>query len=238
MLILAIDTTSRAGSVALLRDTGVVSLVARSDDEQYSSRMFRDVERVMRDAGTSMPEVELFAVASGPGSFTGVRIGLAAVKAWAEVYRRPVAAVSALEAMASQASASERRVAGIADAHRGQLFAGLYERTDAGLRRRGDDVVMPPAECFAYLVELARRGGQAAGAAFIIRTTAPEIVRAALADSEAAGARVETADPALAPAIGRLGYERAQRGELVDALTLDAHYVRRSDAELLWRDPK
>jgi tRNA threonylcarbamoyladenosine biosynthesis protein TsaB len=232
MVILSIDTTSASGSVALLRDTEVVSLVARSDDEQYSSRLFRDVERAIRDAGTSLPEVELFAVASGPGSFTGVRVGLAAVKAWAEVYRRPVAAVSALEAMASQVSASERLTAGIADAHRGQLFAGLYERTESGLRRRGDDVVMPPTECFAYLME------QAAGIAFAIRTTAPEIVCAALAGSEAAGARVETADPALAPAIGRLGCERAHRGELVDALTLDAHYVRRSDAELLWRDRK
>lgn len=230
MLILAIDTTSAAGSIALLRDREVAGQVARADDEPYSSRLFHDVERVLREAGAAMQHVELFAVASGPGSFTGVRVGLAAVKAWAEVYRRPAAAVSALEAMASQASENQPLVAGIADAHRGQLFAGLYERVGAVLRRRGDDVVMAPLECFAYLAE------QAAGAAFLIRSTATERVRAALAESAAAGACVETADPALAAAIGRLGYERARRGEVVDALTLDAHYVRRSDAELLWRD--
>jgi tRNA threonylcarbamoyladenosine biosynthesis protein TsaB len=230
MLILSIDTTSASGSVALLRDLEVAVLVASTEAEPYSSRLFRDVARVLREAGIAMQEMDLFAVASGPGSFTGVRVGLAAVKAWAEVYRRPVAAVSALEAIASQASANEALAAGISDAHRGHLFAGLYERTESGLRRRGDDVVMPPAECFAYLAE------HAAGARFVIRTTAPEIVRAALADSAATGAPVETADPALAPAIGRLGYARAQRGELTDALTLDAHYVRRSDAELLWHD--
>lgn len=230
MIILAIDTTSRAGSVALLRDLEVVSQVASEEDDPYSARLFRDVARVMRDAGTAMPHVDLYAVASGPGSFTGVRVGLAAVKAWAEVYRKPVAAVSALEAMAFQAE-GESLIAGIADAHRGQLFAGLYERIDGGLRRRGDDVVMSPAECAAYLAE------QSAGAPFVIRTTAAAMVRAAL-EGTAASARVEPVDPALAPAIGRLGFGRARRGEVVDALALDAHYVRRSDAELLWHDSK
>lgn len=232
MLILAIDTTSPSGSVALLRDVEVVSQVASTEAEPYSTRLFRDVERVVREAGVLMPAVDLYAVASGPGSFTGVRVGLAAVKAWSEVYRKPVAAVSALEAMAIQAGPGDTLVAGIADAHRGQLFAGLYERTENGLMRRGEDVVMPPVECFAYLVE------QAAGAPFVIRTTATELVRAALAGSVAAGARVDAADPALAPAIGKLAYARALRGDVVDALALDAHYVRRSDAELLWQDRK
>lgn len=231
MLILAIDTTSPSGSVALLRDGKLVSLVASEEAEPYSTRLFRDVERVMCEADARMPEVELYAVASGPGSFTGVRVGLAAVKAWAEVYRKPVAALSALEAMASQA-AGDSLIAGIADAHRGQLFAGLYERMEGTLRRRGDDVVMPPAECFAYLAE------QAAGTPFVIRTTAAGIVRSALAGSTAAGARVDAADAALAPAIGRLGCARALEGDVVDSLTLDAHYVRRSDAELLWHNRK
>jgi tRNA threonylcarbamoyladenosine biosynthesis protein TsaB len=232
MLILAIDTTTPAGSVALLRDLDVVSQVASAEEQPYSTRLFVDVERVVREGGGTMMDVDLYAVASGPGSFTGVRVALAAVKAWAEVYRRRVAAVSALEAMAFQAAGGESLIAGIADAHRGQLFAGLYERMEGGLRRRGDDVVMPPAECLAYHAE------QAAAAPFLIETTAAEMVRAALAGSAAAGARVEAADPALAPAIGRLGYARAQRRELADALTLDAHYVRRSDAELLWHGRK
>ncbi|HXZ20678.1 MAG TPA: tRNA (adenosine(37)-N6)-threonylcarbamoyltransferase complex dimerization subunit type 1 TsaB [Candidatus Acidoferrales bacterium] len=230
MLILAIDTTSSAGSVALLRDLDVVSQVASADAEPYSTRLFRDVERVMHDAGMRMPDIELFAVASGPGSFTGVRVGLAAVKAWAEVYRKPVAPVSALEAIAFQAASSDSLIAGIADAHRGQLFAGLYQRAEYGMSRRGEDVVMPPAECFAYLAE------QAEGAPFVIRTTAAQVVQTALVGSPAAGARVDAADPALAPVIGKLAYARALRGDVVDALTLDAHYVRRSDAELLWHD--
>jgi len=234
MLILAIDTTSPSGSVALLRGPELVSVVAATDDETYSSRLFRDVDRLMRETGASVAGVDLYAVATGPGSFTGVRVGLAAVKAWAEVYRKPVAAVSALEAMAAQVSPMEPLVAGMADAHRGQMFAGLYERAGgpeaSGLSRRGDDVVLPPAECLSYLAQ------QAAGAGFLVRTTALEMVSAVLAAYPVPGARVEPVDAALAPAIGRVGHARAQRGELVDAVTLDAHYVRRSDAELLWKD--
>lgn len=230
MLILGIDTTSRSGSVALLRGPELVFVVASTDDEPFSSRLFRDVDRLMRETGASVAGVELYAVATGPGSFTGVRVGLAAVKAWAEVYGKPVAAVSALEAMAAQAAPTEPLVAGMADAHRGQLFAGLYERAGDALSRRGDNVVLPPAECLSYLTQ------QAAGAGFLVRTTALDMVSAALAAYPVPGARAEKADPALAPAIGRAGHARAQRGELVDALTLDAHYVRRSDAELLWKD--
>ena len=230
MHILAIDTTSPAGSVALLRDLDLLAVIASAEDEPYSSRLFRDVDRLLRESGVPPPAVDLYAVATGPGSFTGVRVGIAAIKAWGEVYGKPVAGVSAMEALAAQASPAEPLAAGVADAHRGQLFAGLYERRNGALRRRGDDVVLAPAECLAYLAE------QAAGSPLVIRTTAVDAVRAALAAHPTHGARVEAADPALAPAIGRLAHARAQRGELTDALTLDAHYVRRSDAELLWKD--
>jgi len=237
MNILAIDTSSRTGSVALLRDDQVFAAVSSADEGPHSQRLFRDVDLVLRESGVPPPQVDVYAVATGPGSFTGVRVGVTAVKAWAEVYSKPVAAVSALEAMAAQAPPGETLVAGVADAHRGQFFAGLYERDGDALRRRGDDVVLSPAECLDYLLQ------QAAGARFAICTTAPDQVRAALEaaahhNAALAGVRVEQADPALAPLIGRLGLLRARQGRLTDALSLDAHYVRRSDAELLWKDTR
>jgi len=227
MQILAMDTSSRTGSVALLRGSELFSVIAAAESEPFSSWLFRDVDRLLRESGVPPPSVDLYAVATGPGSFTGVRVGLAAAKAWSEVYRKPVAGVSALEAMAAQSAEAEPLVAGIADGHRGQLFAGLYERAAGGLLRRGDDVVLSPAECLAYLAE------QAAGAPYLIRTSLPDVVRAALHASSISGVRVEPADPALAPAIGRVAFARAARGELSDALALDAHYVRRPDAEVL-----
>jgi tRNA threonylcarbamoyladenosine biosynthesis protein TsaB len=230
MKILAIDTTSPAGSIALLDDRTALGVVASDSSSPYSSRLPQDLDRLLSATRVLMSQVDLYAVATGPGSFTGVRVGLAAVKAWAEVYKKPVAAVSALEAIASQEATPAPLIAAIADAHRGQFYASLYERSGELLKCRGEDVVLPPAECLAYLAR------QSAGESFLIRTTAPDLVRAAWNGNLQTAARIDAADPVLAPSIGLLGFARAQHGDLGDALTLDAHYVRRSDAETLWKD--
>ncbi len=86
----------------MLRDERVIGTVSTWTDEIYSSRMFRHLEFLLQELSLGLGEFDLFAVAAGPGSFTGLRVGLAAVKGWAEVYRKPIAAVSALEAVAAQ----------------------------------------------------------------------------------------------------------------------------------------
>ena len=100
---LALDTSSPAGSLAVLRDGKVVGVVSTWVDEIYSSRMFRHLDFILRELAIGLDQFDVFAVAAGPGSFTGLRVGLAAVKGWAEVYGKPIAAVSALEAVAAQA---------------------------------------------------------------------------------------------------------------------------------------
>lgn len=239
MLILAIDTTSPSGSLALLRDARLLGVVHAATDEPYSSRLFRQLDFLLAELSIKMPEVELYAVAAGPGSFTGVRIGLTAVKGWAEVYRKPAVAVSALEALAAQAPTSASLVAAVSDARRGQLYAGLYQRAGEVFRRRGEDVVMAPGECFAYLAARLHEPSTApapACADVLIVTVQPEWLVPMVNDSPLRGARIEGVSPVLAPAVGCLGYARALHGEVSDAASLDAHYVRRSDAELLWKD--
>ena len=231
MLILAVDTSTQAGSLAVLRDRRVVGEVSTWVEETFSSRMFRHLEFLLRELGMGLDQVELFAVASGPGSFTGLRVGLAAVKGWAEVYHRPIAAVSALEAVAAQAKSPEALLAPVIDARRGQVYGGLYERSGAMLARRGDEVVMTSAE----FLELVR--SQANGAPVTFVSPTPDVLVGPLEQSVFCGQTPQPVSTVLAPVIGQLGFARAQRGELVDALTLDANYVRRSDAELLWKGP-
>ena len=231
MLILAVDTSTQAGSLAVVRDTRVVGEVSTWVEETYSSRMFRHLEFLLRELQLDFEQFELFAVSAGPGSFTGLRVGLTAVKAWAEVYQRPIAAVSALEAVAAQAKAPEGLLAAVIDARRGQIYGGLYERRGDMLGRRGDEVVMTPAE---FLQLLSSQAGDAP-LAFVSPT--PEVLAGPLAQSSFRGKAIEPVSTVLAPVIGLLGFARAQRGELVDALTVDANYVRRSDAELLWKGP-
>ncbi len=231
MLILALDTSTQAGSVAVLRDTRVVGEVSTWVEETYSSRMFRHLDFLLKELGIKLDEFELFAVAAGPGSFTGLRVGLTAVKGWAEVYRRLIAPVSGLEAVAAQAKSSEPLLVPVLDARRGQIYAGVYERRGELLERCGDERVVEPTEFLAALE------AEVCGARPAFVSPTPEVLSGRLADSGFRGCAIERVSTVLAPVIGQLGFARAQRGETVDALALDANYVRRSDAEMPWKGP-
>src|SRR6202051_4065014 len=129
MLILAVDTSTRTGSAALLRDSEILAEVSGYEETPYSTRLFRDIAVLQDRTSFRVDQVDLFAVAAGPGSFTGLRVGLTAVKAWAELYRKPIAAVSGLEAIAAQSVAlrgnsdgGRRIIAPFLDARRGHLF--------------------------------------------------------------------------------------------------------------------
>jgi tRNA threonylcarbamoyladenosine biosynthesis protein TsaB len=240
VLILALDTSSSAGSVAVLRDGKVVGVVSTWVDEIYSSRMFRHLDFMLRELAISLDQFDLFAVTAGPGSFTGLRVGLAAVKGWAEVYGKPVAAVSALEAVAVQAHSAGPFLAPVLDARRSQVYYGFYGVTSDGgqraLKLDGEECVATPAE---FLEALRSRGISQP----VVVTPVPELVSQTLTLADTGDAlhkqiKVESVSATLAPSIGQLGYLQAQRGELVDALTLNANYVRRSDAELHWKEFK
>jgi tRNA threonylcarbamoyladenosine biosynthesis protein TsaB len=232
MLVLAVDTSSASGSLAVLRDDQLLGVICTTGEENYSSRMFRQLDILLKELRLELPAFDLYAVAAGPGSFTGLRVGLAAVKGWAEVHNKPIAAVSALEAVAVQSSAPGRWVAPVLDARRGQIFGALYERGAKALRRHQDERVEKLSEFLAWL------GGEFkdnsdGGPAFI--SPAPALLYFELEKSGFANNPVGQASPVLAPLIGQLGLGLAQRGETVDALHLDANYVRRSDAELNFR---
>jgi tRNA threonylcarbamoyladenosine biosynthesis protein TsaB len=238
VLNLSLDTSSLVGSVAILRDNQLLGVISTRSDENYSSRMFRHLEFLLNDLSVKLGDFDLFSVAAGPGSFTGLRVGLAAVKGWAEVFGKPVVGVSALEAVAAQAipggSSHNTLVVPVLDARRGQLYCAFYRQADSRLHREGDQRVISPEE---LLEEIRRREGE--NVRFVIAAPEPELISSISSRFENcatsfAGASivVQQVSGVLAPWIGRLGIASAQRGEFSDALRLDANYVRRSDAEL------
>src|ERR1700722_4112864 len=239
MLILAVDTSTRTGSAALLRDTEVIAEVSGYEEVPYSSRLFRDVALLQDRAGFRINEIDVFAVAAGPGSFTGLRVGLTAVKAWAEVHGKPIAAISGLEAIASECpedgtgiSTNATFLAPFLDGRRGQIFGAIYRKTPgngAALALDSDESILSVDEFLQLVKE------RPAGLVQLVSPT-PEILPADRIREFLAEAQTVPVSAALAPAIGRLGFERAKRGELIDALRLDANYVRRSDAESKWKD--
>ncbi|HEY2646670.1 MAG TPA: tRNA (adenosine(37)-N6)-threonylcarbamoyltransferase complex dimerization subunit type 1 TsaB [Candidatus Acidoferrales bacterium] len=239
MLILAVDTSSRTGSVALLRDSEVLAELSGYEETLYSNRLFRDIDLLQSRANFRMSQIDVFAVASGPGSFTGLRVGLTAVKAWSEVYGKPIAAVSGLQAVAAEslnggvvAGSEALRIAPFLDARRGQIFGAIYQKApddEGGLELVGDESILTPEE-FLELVK-----GRSPDPVVLVSPT-PDAIPAERLEEILPGARVAQVPAALASAIGRLGFERAKRGNLVDALRLDANYLRRSDAESKWKD--
>lgn len=231
MLILALDTSSPAGSVAILRDEKVIGVVSTWAEETYSARMFRHLEFLLRELTLELKQFDLFAVAAGPGSFTGLRVGLTAAKGWAEVYKKPAAGVSGLEAIAAQAQSDASLLIPVMDARRGQIYFGLYRRSGKTLALDGEECVMTPAE----FTEVLRT--RASDSEFTIVTPEPETITREMSQIEKRKGAVERVSSVLAPFIGQLGYQRAQLGKLSDALSLNANYVRRTDAELHWKVP-
>jgi len=243
MLVLAIDTTSEHGGVALFRDTERLALVRNSGTCGYSVTLFQAVDRAFAEAGTKLftpalglQHIDLFAVANGPGSFTGIRTGLAATQGWATALRRPVVGVSVLQAMAAQAPSAAGFVAAIMDARRGEFYVGLFRRDAEGLasvpQEEGAAFVAEPETLFDLLVKRRDTGLNADGFTCVIRENdlAAQAVRSQFSN------RFEWQTVADCPleSIARLAVESHRNGKTQAPAELDACYIRRSDAELNW----
>src|SRR5260221_12635043 len=129
MRVLALDTTTESGSVALLDDGRIVCERSGDSARPHAQRLPGDIAALLRDEHAALDDVDLFAVAAGPGSFTGLRIGIATIQGLAFVTKRPVAAISSLDALAHAASVDATpgtAVAAWVDAHRRGVFSALY----------------------------------------------------------------------------------------------------------------
>ncbi len=253
MNLLALDTCDSRGSVSVLRDATVLQTIEHQTSDDYSMWLLPAIGRALQASALTFADIDVYVAASGPGSFTGVRVGLTTVKAWAEVTGKPIVAVSRLETLATQAAHDAGEfVAAFTNAQRRQIYGALYRHESEGdgrdgheLTRIGEEAVISPEAFLAWAVE------NSSGAPIRWISTDPEM----LAETEAwalrqkngaerpvdsvdndANARVQSASPILAPSIGRLGYQLATMKQFVDPLRLDANYVRRSDAEVSWID--
>jgi tRNA threonylcarbamoyladenosine biosynthesis protein TsaB len=208
-VILAIDTTRESGSIALVEDGRVLEEELIQAPDGFGHILYGHLAALLALRGVKLEQIDCFAAAAGPGSFTGVRIGLACVKGLAEAMRRPVVGVSNLQALAAFGSGPARGA--LIDARRGEIYGGLY---DAGLRPLAPEVV----------IKLERW-----------LETLPAGVPIVSGDSFE-GVRYIAAPAAIAGAIGRIAEMRLRAGEAFDPAAVDANYVRRSDAELLWKE--
>jgi len=216
-LTLAVDTTHEYGSLALVRGEVLLEELPLHAPTGFAHVLYGHLAELLARHGLKAAAIDCFAAASGPGSFTGVRVGLACVKGLAEALGKPAVAVSNLQALATFGTAPLRAV--VMDARRGEIYGAVY---DAAARLVSPEVVAP----FAAWVETLPAGDLE----FVSPDFAP--FQPALAGTRFEHAPIRTAPRALAAAIARL----AAQAEPQDPAALDANYVRRSDAELLWKD--
>jgi tRNA threonylcarbamoyl adenosine modification protein YeaZ len=240
MLILALDTTNEMGGVGIFNDAECLATAPNvGPANRYSVSLFEMAETVLVRAGLELRDIELFAVANGPGSFTGIRIGLAAARAWGKAFGKPVRGVSVLEALVSKAGPNSEWALPMLDARRGEFFLGAFRRT----RQEGSEAderdyklldtgwVLKPEPMRSLLEKLV---GNGASATCLVRAH-------------------DEATAALRPTLPTsLGWQRVE-GPLVEAVAsiarrdlmekspcadpqLDAYYLRRPDAEIHWKD--
>lgn len=206
--ILAVDTTREIGSIALVEGDDLVEQVALESPDGFAHVLFGELERLLARHRLDWADIDIFASASGPGAFTGVRVGLAAVKGLAEATGRKVIAVSNLQALAFFGTGPLR--ATLIDARRGDIFGAVYN--DA-LDPVSEETVMPLEAWLATLPAGGKLEFISAGVVLEGAKAAPALLAEAIA-------KIAAARPDLAQ----------------DPAGIDANYVRRSDAEVRWKD--
>lgn len=220
MYLLALDTATNSGGVALARNAELVGLVMIKRPLDYSERILEYVDLVLRQFDLQPGDVDCFVAAVGPGSFTGLRIGIATVKGFAQSLDRPVVGISSLAALAFRFRHVASRVCPMMDARRQQVFAGLFEAKETEVRPLLEERAcrpadwlhsLPPEPCLCV-------GDGAQMYASMIAGLRPQD-------------RVLRTDNAILPELCRLGYEAYVRGEATTPERLAAHYLRPADAE-------
>ncbi|MGA9997195.1 MAG: tRNA (adenosine(37)-N6)-threonylcarbamoyltransferase complex dimerization subunit type 1 TsaB [Pyrinomonadaceae bacterium] len=249
-LILSVETATRAGSVALTRGEKLISWRRGDAAESHSNRLLQHVQEVLDEGKGTLREVELFAVASGPGSFTGLRIGLATIKSFAATLERPCVGVPTLSAVAYAAGLSARTVA-VLPAGRGEVFAQLFEVNGydkvVSLDEPAHITPQKLLDKYGHLRNLLWAGEGAHIHTDAIRKFAGDsgIAYREVFESTRSSAQLENSFWMLAPPrvdlaveVAALAFKSFQAGDDFRPEKLSAIYVRPSDAELKGKCPE
>lgn len=217
MLILGVDTSGKGGSIALVKLEGENARtleIVPLEGGTFSAQLVPQISDALNRHYLSKGDIDAFAVASGPGSFTGLRVGLAAIKALGEVLQKPIAAVSLLEAIVRNSGTRGDVVAAL-DASRGELYTAEFQVSGQQMRGRNQQLLS-----LAEFVSVNRNR----------QIITPDEKIADFVREK--GLPVMLVDRPRADTIARLGFKKIQAGDVTAPESLDANYIRRSDAEV------
>jgi len=233
MYVLALDTTTRDGSVALVDEHHVIEERRGDSARSHAERLPGELLALAEAHRLSVSAIDLFAVAAGPGSFTGLRIGIATIQGLALTTGKRIVAVSALEALAQSAgSAPGTFIAAWMDACRHDVFAALYRVVDAPAFSPERLVEIEGAIVGDPAATLARWGSHLRDANVTFVGDGAALYADAIAGHQSTGWEVLPEPPPLAGAIGRMAVARALRGDTIQPAAVHPLYLRRPDAEV------
>ncbi len=221
--LLAVDTTTSSGSAALLEDGRLVGEIAGESGTTHSARLLGAVDLLLRSEGLAIADIGAFAVAAGPGSFTGIRIGLSTVKALAFASGKPVITVSSLRAAALKlALAGAPLVCPVLDAKKGEVYAALFETADGRLIEIVPQGAYLPGDFFSRLP---------AGRTIAFIGGGSAVFREQIVMRMGKNAVFPLRTQFIAHEVGLLGMEGLREGKGVPADGVEPIYFRRSQAE-------
>jgi tRNA threonylcarbamoyladenosine biosynthesis protein TsaB len=223
MKLLTIDTSSSCCSVALTNDETLLGEYLLAGGKGVSSRLFDSIERLMADCGVAMNDIDGFGVAQGPGAFTGLRVGIAAVKGLALATGKPIAGFSSLAMLAMNIPLSPLPLCALYDARKNEVYAGFYSTTTGFAQQIRPDIVIPPDALAEFITEPTIFVGDGA-IRYREQLTALLGDLAILAPSHAHLPRASNG--------AMLAYTALQRGDSVSSFNLLPVYLRLSEAEL------
>lgn len=224
MKVLAIETSTMLGGVAIADEKGLIAETRLNVKSTHSERLMATIDEQLRQSGMALADIDVFAVASGPGSFTGLRIGLSTAKGLCFATGKPLVMVPTLDAFVRSFPFSRYPVCVMLDARRGEIYAAIYQ-WEQGFIKLLEEVSAVPEELFRDTESPVVLAGEAA-VVYRERLLAVLGERALFAPTE-----IMVPSPSH---VAMLGLEKALRGEFTDISAAQPFYIRKSEAEVKW----
>ncbi|MDO9288298.1 MAG: tRNA (adenosine(37)-N6)-threonylcarbamoyltransferase complex dimerization subunit type 1 TsaB [Thermodesulfovibrionales bacterium] len=232
MKILAIDTSTMLGGIAIMDDLTLIAETRLNVKATHSERLMTEIEHCLKQSSLKISDIDVFAVAIGPGSFTGLRIGLSAVKGLSYATGKPIVSVPTLDALALNFPCSRYPVCTMLDARKKEVYAALFEWDNDNFKKLINEISINPEE---FMRNVLLRGEYdkiifAGEGAVIYKDKIIEVM-----GEKAIFASPEKTVPSPAN-VAYIGFKKALRGEFSEPVSLVPIYIRRSEAEVKWRD--
>ena len=224
MRVLAVDTATKSCSVAVVDGQTLLAEVIVITGETHSKHLMNLIHQVLQISRISLKDIEGFAVTRGPGSFTGLRIGISTVKGLAASSRKPIVGVSTLDALANQAGVTPYLICTVIDARKDEVYFARYRRVDGILIKEAEELVLPVVNAIADIREPCYFIGDGS------LTYKPAILETLGENRMVCAPRFH--HTIRAATVAKLGLERMRKNDVDDVSTFSPRYIRKSDAEL------